>query len=57
MSQHQQTFDGALFFPVKTGFALFTACAVRNGAKPILTYDDQDRIEQMKRDGKTFFIR
>lgn len=51
------TFDEALFFPVKTGFAMFTACAVRNGAKPILTYDDQDRIKQMKRDGKTWFIR
>ena len=57
MSQHQHTFGGALFFPVKTGFALFTACAVRNGAKPILTYEDQDRIEQMNRTGKNWFIR
>lgn len=57
MSQHQQTFDDALCFPIKTGFALFTAYAVRNGAKPILTYEDQDRISEMKRTGKTWFIR
>ena len=57
MRECKMTFEDALCFPVKMGFVLFTDAATANGLVPVLTYDDKDRVAEMKRTGKTWFIR
>jgi hypothetical protein len=57
MNQHHKTEDEALFTSLPMAFALFTASACRNGAVPVLTYDDKERVAELRRTGKTWFIR
>lgn len=42
--------------PLSHAFLLFTACAVRNGAKPVIGYQSADDLAQARREGRRFVM-
>ena len=42
--------------PLSHAFLLFTACAVRNGAKPVIGYQTADDIVTARREGRRFIM-
>jgi len=42
--------------PLSHAFLLFTACAIRNGAKPLVGYQTADDMAKARREGRRFVM-